>query len=139
MFNLMKKYWWILIFVLVLAGAFVISLNLPDTNSPQKQSLTLVPENSSQQNLEPIINPPSSAGIDLQTLSKHNSKSDCWIVYNNKVYDITSYLPRHPGGPSTITPTCGNTRFDSAFINYHGTVYESRLLSAAIYKGDLSQ
>jgi cytochrome b involved in lipid metabolism len=134
----MKKYWWILIVIFILAGVFIISLNLPDTSSSQKQSPTLVSANSSPQNLEPPINTDSSKGITLQNLSKHNSKSDCWIVYNNQVYDITSYLPRHPGGPSTITPTCGNTKFDSAFQGYHGTSYESRLLNAAVYIGAFS-
>jgi cytochrome b involved in lipid metabolism len=132
----MKKYWWLLIFIFVLIAGFIINLNLPNTESPKKQSIVLVPDNSSQQNIEPaiILN---STGIDLQTLSKHNAKSDCWIVYNSKVYDITSYISRHPGGTSTITNTCGNTDFDSTFKGYHGTSYETRLLSVAIYMGDL--
>jgi cytochrome b involved in lipid metabolism len=133
----MKKYWWILIIVsiVLVLVMFIISSNLENKDSYKKQSIIFISDNSSQQNPEPLVNSDLSTGITVQTLSKHNSKSDCWIVYNNKVYDITSYLPRHPGGPSTITPTCGNTAFDSAFKNYHGTVYESRLLNSAIDMG----
>ena len=29
---------------------------------------------------------------------KHNKKSDCWIVVNHMVYDVTKFQTRHPGG-----------------------------------------
>lgn len=32
------------------------------------------------------------AGYTLQEVSQHNSKRDCWMVINNKIYDITSFL-----------------------------------------------
>ena len=34
----------------------------------------------------------------LEEVAKHNSKSDAWIVINNKVADITKWIPKHPGG-----------------------------------------
>jgi cytochrome b involved in lipid metabolism/monoamine oxidase len=34
----------------------------------------------------------------LEEVSKHNKKSDAWIVINNKVADITEWIPKHPGG-----------------------------------------
>ncbi len=36
----------------------------------------------------------------------HNKKSDCWTIIRDKVYDITSYIPRHPGGDE-ILRACG--------------------------------
>lgn len=36
--------------------------------------------------------------ITIEELSKHRKKTDCWISYNNKVYNISSYISRHPGG-----------------------------------------
>ncbi|MBA0815996.1 hypothetical protein Gohar_000706 [Gossypium harknessii] len=34
----------------------------------------------------------------MQEASQHNTKDDCWIVIDGKVYDVTSYLDEHPGG-----------------------------------------
>lgn len=28
----------------------------------------------------------------------HGSESDCWIIINDLVYDITDFVPEHPGG-----------------------------------------
>lgn len=42
----------------------------------------------------------------IQEISLHNKKTDCWTIVNGKVYDITSYVPRHPGGDE-ILRACG--------------------------------
>ena len=34
----------------------------------------------------------------LEEVSKHNKKDDAWLIINNKVYDITKWIPIHPGG-----------------------------------------
>ena len=31
-------------------------------------------------------------------IKKHNKKSDCWIVIDNFVIDITKYIDKHTGG-----------------------------------------
>ncbi|KAF9420362.1 hypothetical protein HW555_003423 [Spodoptera exigua] len=33
-----------------------------------------------------------------EEISKHNSKKSFWVTYKNGVYDVTSFLPSHPGG-----------------------------------------
>ncbi len=30
-------------------------------------------------------------------VSKHNKENDAWLVINNNVYDVTKWIPRHPG------------------------------------------
>lgn len=36
--------------------------------------------------------------ISAQEVSKHNTREDCWVIIHDKVYDLTNFLPEHPGG-----------------------------------------
>ncbi|KAI5362203.1 putative FMN-dependent dehydrogenase, cytochrome b5-like heme/steroid binding protein [Septoria linicola] len=47
------------------------------------------------------------ASITGEELSKHNSKDSCWVAINNTVWDVTSFVPRHPGGASLILKLAG--------------------------------
>ena len=33
----------------------------------------------------------------LLQIGKHNKETDGWLIYNNKVYDVTPYIKKHPG------------------------------------------
>jgi cytochrome b involved in lipid metabolism len=50
---------------------------------------------------------PKVSGITLAEVSTHASESSCWTIVNGSVYDITSYIPRHPGGKREIMAICG--------------------------------
>jgi cytochrome b involved in lipid metabolism len=52
-------------------------------------------------------NQTGSIVLDMTEIAKHNSVQSCWLLINNKVYDVTSYFGMHPGGAQTILPTCG--------------------------------
>lgn len=52
-------------------------------------------------------NPGSAVLIGLDDLASHNTEKDCWIVVEGKVYDITSYVPRHPVPPAVLLAWCG--------------------------------
>lgn len=43
----------------------------------------------------------------LEEVSKHNSASDLWIVYNGGVYDISRYIDEHPGGEEVVVDVAG--------------------------------
>ena len=43
----------------------------------------------------------------VSEVATHNSLNDCWLIVNNNVYDVTTFLGQHPGGASTISPYCG--------------------------------
>lgn len=49
----------------------------------------------------------SAPGYTLAQVAEHNCEQDCWIIIDNKVYDISSYIPQHPAPPSILTQCCG--------------------------------
>jgi hypothetical protein len=84
----------------------------------------------------------SGANVILSAaeVAKHNSSSDCWLIIENKVYDVSEYLGTHPGGRAIIIQYCG-TEATHAFetkgigANHSKTAW-SHLDS--IYLGDLA-
>ncbi|ORZ06639.1 hypothetical protein BCR42DRAFT_456313 [Absidia repens] len=40
-------------------------------------------------------------------VATHTSTKSCWIIYNNKVYDVTEFMMDHPGGDDLILDYAG--------------------------------
>ncbi|EEH39141.1 cytochrome b2 [Paracoccidioides lutzii Pb01] len=40
-------------------------------------------------------------------IQKHNSKDSCWVIVHGKAYDVTDFLPEHPGGQKIILKYAG--------------------------------
>ncbi|KAL4079165.1 glyoxylate dehydrogenase [Scleroderma citrinum] len=45
--------------------------------------------------------------ISAQTVAEHASAKSCWIIVHGKVYDVTDFLPEHPGGSKIILKYAG--------------------------------
>lgn len=78
----------------------------------------------------------SSMGkITFEEVSKHNNARDCWVILYGKVYDLTEFLPEHPGGSGVIVKQAGKDAtklFDT--IHPKGTIEKN--LSPEQYKGE---
>ena len=48
----------------------------------------------------------------LEQVGLHNTKDDCWIVIKNGAYDITEFIPIHPGGATLIFSAAGQDATD---------------------------
>ncbi|MEI8270159.1 MAG: cytochrome b5-like heme/steroid binding domain-containing protein, partial [bacterium] len=75
-------------------------------------------------------------------IAKHNTNSDCWIIVNSKVYNISGYASSHPGGTRNITNYCGKestNAFDTkgGKGNSHST--SANNLLDQYYVGNLNQ
>ncbi|TRM65726.1 hypothetical protein BD626DRAFT_485661 [Schizophyllum amplum] len=45
--------------------------------------------------------------LTLQQVAEHSSAGSCWVIIQNKVYDVTDFLQEHPGGPDIILKYAG--------------------------------
>lgn len=43
-------------------------------------------------------------GVDV---GAHNTKESCWVIVHGKAYDVTEFLPEHPGGSKIILKYAG--------------------------------
>lgn len=62
---------------------------------------------------------PKPKTYTMPEVSSHNSATSCWTAVNGSVYDVTSWISKHPGGASAIKSMCG-VDASSAFDSQHG-------------------
>jgi Cytochrome b5-like Heme/Steroid binding domain len=74
--------------------------------------------------------------LSAAEVAKHNSSSDCWLIIENKVYDVSDYLVSHPAGGAIIIQYCGAEATHAFETVNHSRAALSHLDS--IYLGDLA-
>jgi len=55
-------------------------------------------------------------GIPMSEVSRHNTKESAWVVLFGQIYDLTEFLPDHPGGEEVVLKWAGKdaTKFWNA-------------------------
>ena len=62
---------------------------------------------------------PSSLKVySKEEVAKHNTEEDCWVVIKGNVYDITKFLPDHPGGRRAPVLASGGDAAQQ-FLSFH--------------------
>ncbi|TFY67109.1 hypothetical protein EVJ58_g1834 [Rhodofomes roseus] len=56
--------------------------------------------------------------ISYEEVQKHNTRESCWVIIDGQVYDATSVLQWHPGGPAVILKNAGKDA-TKAFVPIH--------------------
>jgi len=73
--------------------------------------------------------------LTWEELSKHNTEKDCWIAIRGKIYDVTSWLNKHPGGKDNLLLNGGRDA-TQLFESYHPIQVHSLLTAYEV--GDLT-
>lgn len=82
----------------------------------------------------------NSSQLTAFIVANHNSSNDCWLIVSDKVYDVTQYIPFHPGGTNSIINNCGTdstTLFTSNVNGGHSHSNSANSLLANYYVGDM--
>lgn len=73
--------------------------------------------------------------ISMDEVAKHNKKSDAWLVIDKKVYDITKWIPSHPGGDIIMK---GVGKDATSMFNAIGHSNNAKNQLKKLYIGELS-
>ena len=63
----------------------------------------------------------------ISEVKKHNKKEDAWTIIENKVYNITSWIPKHPGG-QIIMKALGKDATQLFIANNHPSYVKNKIL-----------
>ncbi|VDP67887.1 unnamed protein product [Echinostoma caproni] len=75
--------------------------------------------------------------ITWTEIEQHSSKHDRWIVMENKVYDVSKWQNRHPGGRKIIGHYAAQDATVEAFIAFHKDLEIAKKYLKAYFIGDL--
>jgi delta8-fatty-acid desaturase len=78
---------------------------------------------------EPVKEGKPLPKFTMAEVAKHNTIDDCWIILDNRCYDITRYVSKHPGGVGPVVNMAGKDATD-VFANYHAARVYKQLLPA---------
>ena len=75
----------------------------PSSQQQQPTAATIVPEK--------IIQKPTKK-FSVGDVSKHDKETDCWVIIDKMVLDVTKFMPDHPGGKKAIMLFVGKDATD---------------------------
>ncbi|KIW75568.1 hypothetical protein Z517_10310 [Fonsecaea pedrosoi CBS 271.37] len=76
--------------------------------------------------------------ISVSEISAHSTDTDCWIVVDDQIWDITKFAPEHPGGPGIIYKYAGRDA-TQAYNEIHSPAIIRNNLPADALKGVLDR
>lgn len=83
--------------------------------------------------------PSISNDISSSQLASNKTSTNCWISFDKKVYNVTDYLSKHPGGRRELLNVCGQ-EIDSLSSGHQGGRFDSSQIQGILkefYVGDL--
>lgn len=88
-----------------------------------------------------VTAPTSAVGtgsITMLDVQHHATATSCWSVIDSNVFDLTTWIPQHPGGEAAITALCGKDG-SAVFHNEHASAKTPLATLTEFRIGALSQ
>lgn len=140
----------LLIAVVAIVGAVAFMKNLPapvleePSTGLQSEAATSSQE-SENQSVAPVpttpaetpTTPSAPAGYTMVQVAAHASAESCWTAIAGKVYDLTAWIKKHPGGQGAILRICGKDG-TASFEGQHGGDSKPETILASYLLGPLT-
>lgn len=78
-----------------------------------------------------------TATYSAEEVEKHKQEDDCWIIVNNNVYDVTTFLADHPGGKRVLLKVAGKDA-TTQFNQFHKPEVLAKY-GPALFKGAIGE
>jgi cytochrome b involved in lipid metabolism len=135
----MKYILGVLAVIIVAGGVWYVSS--PDNGAPVPEvSATVSPAVSPAATPTPTATPrptTTAATFTAAQVAAHASRTSCYTIIRGSVYDLTSYIDKHPGGPQKIMQVCGKDG-SSLFEDQHGGSAPQENMLATLKIGTLA-
>lgn len=82
-------------------------------------------------NVEPV-------GFTMADVERRNTAEQCWTVVDGAIYDVTSFIVRHPAGAQEILNMCGKDSSEK-FLGQHEGQSEPEMWLASLKVGTLGR
>lgn len=104
----------IVLFVLTAIGVTITSripakvetIVVYQTEEPKPTEEPVLPQSTAVARTAKPATPKPTESI-LSKVASHNRDTDCWMVIDNKIYNLTTYFGLHPGGNAELSKYCG--------------------------------
>eukprot|EP01112_Ceratiomyxa_fruticulosa_P003885 TRINITY_DN141_c0_g1_i4.p1 TRINITY_DN141_c0_g1~~TRINITY_DN141_c0_g1_i4.p1 ORF type:complete len:487 (-),score=90.18 TRINITY_DN141_c0_g1_i4:261-1721(-) len=91
----------------------------------------------SEVNDKSSVNSKQANTCTWKELALHNTEDDCWVAVDGKVYDVSEWLNKHPGGKDIILMSSGRD-VTNLFQSYHPLTDKPSQVLKKYYKCDIS-
>ena len=75
------------------------------------------------------VKAPTTAGkdqiISLAEVAQHKDYDDCWLVVDDKVYDVSKFMEDHPGGPKPLVLYGGKDATEEFTMIHHPDIIKA--------------
>jgi len=110
---------YIIVILVIVLGLYLFTLNDKNYVNNDVVSQPNVSDNVMSDNTSEGVISDTPSEYTMTDVSLHNNESNCWTAINGFIYNVTSWIPQHPGGRDKIISLCGIDG-SSAFNSQHG-------------------
>jgi cytochrome b involved in lipid metabolism len=100
------------ILTIAVASIFLTSCSLiqekpvPPAPAPKLEETTQAPttDTAMEKKDTPSTDAPATTAKSYTAteVAGHADSTSCWLILDNKVYDVTTFIPKHPGGEAIL-------------------------------------
>jgi|SRR3989344_981385 len=134
----MQNTWiWAVVLIVLLGGGYWwwSGTGAPATDLGASSSVT---PNTETPSTPPADTTPVAPTLTAAVVATHNTSASCWSIIDGNVYDLTSWISKHPGGQAAIKGLCGHDG-TAAFHGQHGDAQKQADLLVTMKIGVLVQ